>query len=118
MNTQKTAAPEFVDQSYAPANATTPAPSPFDNLDALRINQNFAEQAVATKVLATVPIGRPNKQAFVRVRPEPEYGMDLACLELKEDREIFIVAPAFALQIPEERVGSAISDRTMSGISA
>jgi hypothetical protein len=100
MSTQNPSKIEPVVQDAAAA--TTGPLNPFENLEALRIGQNFAEQAVSKKLLTTVPIGRPNRQTFVRVRPEPEYRMDLACIELKEDSEIYVVAPAFAPQIPED----------------
>jgi hypothetical protein len=78
------------------------ASSPFDDLESLRISQDFTAQSGVKKVLLTVPVGRRNKQAFVRVNPKPEYRMDLACLELKDDRETFIVDPTFAAQIESE----------------
>jgi hypothetical protein len=101
MSTQKASKIEPRDQNDAPADVDALALNPFANLETLRVDQNFAEQAVAKKLLTTVPIGKPNRQTFVRVRPEPKYCMDLACIELKEDGELYIVSPAFARQIPE-----------------
>ena len=86
----------------APA-LSTPSPSPFDDLESLRINQDFVEQVVATKLLTTVPVGKPNAQVFVRTLPEPDYAMNFPVIELKQDRkEFFIVARNFAPYIPEE----------------
>ena len=91
---------ELVDPA---APAPSAPPSPFDDLESLRIDQNFAEQVVATKLLTTVPVGKPNAQVFVRVRPEPEYAMSFPVIELKHDRkEFYIVSREFAPLIPEE----------------
>jgi hypothetical protein len=48
--------------------ASTEIPDPFD-LESLALGQDFAETVGVTKVLKTVPVRRPNSQAFVRVHP-------------------------------------------------
>jgi hypothetical protein len=69
-----------------------PTPDPFD-LDALRLDQKFAETAGVKKLLLTVPVHKPKPQDFVRVHPSPAFRADFPVIELKEDRETFIVAP-------------------------
>jgi hypothetical protein len=91
-----------MDQDARPANARVTAPNPFDDLESLRISQDFVGQAAAKKLLTTVPIGKPGKQSFVRTRPEPGFRMDFPCLELREDRELYIVSRDFAPLIPED----------------
>jgi hypothetical protein len=74
----------------------------FDDLSALRLDQNFVETAGVKKLLTTVPVRKPNQQDFVRVHPDPEYRETLAVIELKEAREIYLVPPAIANELPGE----------------
>jgi hypothetical protein len=63
---------------------------PFD-LSKLRVSQNFLETTSVKKLLTTVPIRKPGAQDFIRVHPSPKYRETFAFLELKEDREVYIV---------------------------
>jgi hypothetical protein len=72
--------------------STATAPDPFD-LSALRLSQNFLETAGVKKQLLTVPVRKPNPQDFVRVHPDPAYRADLLAVELKDDRETYVVRP-------------------------
>jgi hypothetical protein len=84
------------------APAATPAPDdPFD-LTKLRLDQSFVEASGVKKLLTTVPTRKPNPQDFVRVHPSPEYRAALAVIELKEDREIFLLTPSIARELPGE----------------
>lgn len=75
---------------------------PFDP-KSLRLNQNFAETAGVKKLLMTVPVRKPNRQEFVRVHPDPSYRLTpAAIIEVKEDREVYLVTPAMAIELPEE----------------
>jgi hypothetical protein len=65
---------------------------PFGNLDALRLGQDFSA-ALGKRMLTTVPVRKPGKQDFIMVRPEPEFRLETFILELKDDRESFLVAP-------------------------
>ena len=65
-------------------------PDEFD-LESLRLSQNFTETAGVKKLLTTVPVRKPNRQEFVRVHPGAEYRVDVAMIELKEEREEYIV---------------------------
>ena len=69
-----------------------PGPDPFDP-EALRISQDFAALADVKPILATVPVRKPNRQDFVRVHPSEDYQLTTALLELKEERETYLVAP-------------------------
>jgi hypothetical protein len=66
-------------------------PDPFD-LASLRLSQNFTESAGVKKLLRTVPVHKPNAQDFVRVHPGEEYRADFPIIELKEERDEYIVA--------------------------
>ena len=63
---------------------------PFD-LNRLRLTPEMLETASVKKLLTTVPVRKPLPQDFVRVRPEPQYRETLAFIELKDDRETYIV---------------------------
>jgi hypothetical protein len=65
---------------------------PFD-LSKLRLDQSFVESAGVRKLLTTIPVRKPNPQDFVRVNPNPEYRAALAIIELKDDREVYLVLP-------------------------
>lgn len=73
--------------------AVEAAPDPFDPVS-LRLSQNFAAAAGVKKALLSVPVRKPDKSWFVRVHPEAAYALQTAVVELKEDRETYLVAPA------------------------
>jgi len=68
----------------------------------LRLSQNFAETVGVKKALITVPVRKPNKQEFVRVHPSDEYRLETAVLELKEERETYLVDPSLWPELPSE----------------
>lgn len=41
----------------------------------------------------TVPVRKPNPQDFFRVHPDPEYRLNVALIDLKEERESYLVRP-------------------------
>jgi hypothetical protein len=87
--------------SITPENADAAA-DPFDDLAALRLDQSFVQTAGAEKLLITVPVRKPNKQDFVRVHPAPEYREDFALIELRDDREMYLLLPEVARNLPGE----------------
>jgi hypothetical protein len=84
-------------------NDQTNAPDPFD-LDSLQLDQSFVETAGVKKHLTTVPVGRPNPQDFGRVHRDPKYQGTFAVIELKEDREFYILHSEIARALPGEFV--------------
>jgi hypothetical protein len=64
------------------------------DLDNLRLKQDFSEALGIQKVLSHVPVRKPNKTNFIRVRPGEDYRMDIGMVEMKEERETFLVTPA------------------------
>lgn len=92
-------------------DATPPAPSaratpplsqdPFD-LGGLRLSQNFAESVGVKKRLITVPVRKPNRQEFIRVRPGEAWRLQTLVLELKEERENYLVTPSLASEVGGE----------------
>ena len=64
---------------------------PFDP-SRLRLSQDFAANIGVKKALITVPVRKPDRQTFVRVHSDPDYRLETAVLELKEERETYLVA--------------------------
>jgi hypothetical protein len=90
-------------QAVDPNIPSSPAPDPFD-LASLRLNPSFLETAGVKKLLTTVPARRPGPQDFVRVHRAPEYRENFAMIDLKEDREDYLVRP----EILPELVGEVV----------
>jgi hypothetical protein len=63
---------------------------PYD-LAKLRITPEMLETTSVKKLLTTVPMRKPIDQDFVRVHSSPQYRETLAFIELKEDRDTYIV---------------------------
>jgi hypothetical protein len=83
-------------------NLSPTAPDPF-NPASLRLDPSYAETVGVRKLLMTVPVRKPNKQEFVRVHPDPSYRLTpAAIIELKEEREMYLVTPAVAAALPDE----------------
>jgi hypothetical protein len=78
---------------------------PFD-LAYLRLSQDFAAAVGVKKVLTTVPVRRPSPEWFVRTHPDPAYRLPTVLLELKEDREIYLVDRALWAALASERTVS------------
>src|SRR5215471_14770606 len=76
-------------------------PDPFDPAS-LRLDPSYAETIGVRKLLTTVPVRKPNRQDFVRVHPDPLYRLTAAIIELKEDREIYLVAPHLVEALQDE----------------
>ncbi len=82
-------------------------PNPFDPAR-LRLNQDFATSAGVKKLLTTVPVKKPDKQWFFRVRPGEEWRLSTFLLEIKEDREEYLVDPSLIMDIGAEVVPKTI----------
>jgi len=85
---------EFADRKEA-FNGAEPAQGAiaaggFD-FNALRLSQAYEQTAGVEKLLTTVPVRKPTKTEFIRVHPEMHF--DTMLLELKEDRESYLVLP-------------------------
>jgi hypothetical protein len=95
--------PNPVLQAIDPNNPPKPSesPDPFD-LASLRLNPSFLETAGVKKLITTVPSHKPNPQDFVRVRTEPEFRENLATIELKDEREDYIVRPELLPDLSNE----------------
>ena len=73
-----------------PTSFTPSEEDPF-NLDKLRLSQDFASAIGVKKHILTVPVRKPGRQDFVRVYPGEDWRLQTAVLELKEERETYLV---------------------------
>jgi hypothetical protein len=67
------------------------------DFNALRLSQAYEQTAGVEKLLTTVPVRKPNKTEFVRMHPEMCF--DTMLLELKEDRESYLVLPHLLAEV-------------------
>ena len=72
------------------------------DLESLRVSQDFVKDSGVKKLLTTIPVRKPNRQDFVRVHHDASYVLDTMLLNLKEERETYLVAPSFRDKIPQE----------------
>jgi hypothetical protein len=80
---------------------TSPAgPDLFADLGALRLSQDFGQSLGVKKALLTVPIKKPAKEWFVRTNPALR--IETCVLELKEDREVYLVSPTLWPELASE----------------
>jgi hypothetical protein len=85
------------DLNLTAASATTTIASPDGNLfdpAKLRLSQDFESMVGVKKALLTVPVRKPEKQWWIRTHPDESWRLHTAILELKEDRETYLVDPA------------------------
>jgi hypothetical protein len=85
------------------ATKATP-PDPFADIDALRLDQDFEEQAGARTLLTTVPVRKPNRQEWIHIHPDENYRGKFAIYTIKEERETYLVVPHVAKQVKSEIV--------------
>ena len=76
----------------------------FDNLDDLRIHQNFADLVGVEKIITRVPIRKPGKQEWVRVHQDGEFHMQMALLEDELEREFYALSPQLIDSVTQELV--------------
>jgi hypothetical protein len=104
--------PKLVDVTEETPNTPTAKPSlilpdPFADLASLRLDQSYTEIAGVKKRLTTVPVRKPGKQDYVRVHTTLRL-MPAALIELKDDREMYLVAPNMVEQLTGEWFAAAL----------
>jgi hypothetical protein len=71
----------------------TEAPDPFDP-ESLRLSPDLSIGLGVKKAVTTVPVRKPAKEWWIRTHPDDGYRLETAVIELKEDREVYLVAPS------------------------
>ena len=74
------------------------------DLERLRLSQDFPNQVGVKKAILTVPVRKPDRQWFIKVHPDPAMRLETAVLELKDDRETYLVDPDVHSELPGELV--------------
>lgn len=99
---QKTEASKPIMAEQVPViHVTDINPDPFDPAQFAASSTVLGGIGV-TKEMVTCPVRKPTKQEFVRVNPSAEYQLRAHILELKEERETYLVMPAVAAALPGE----------------
>src|SRR5271169_506121 len=81
----------------------TPAPEAPDPFSPERFRIDLAGiGAAAEKVLIRIPVRKPNRQEFFRTRAGQEHQLTCVVVELKDDRETYLVAPEIFRLIAQE----------------
>lgn len=78
------------------------------DISKLRLSQNFSDIAGVKKILTTVPVRKPNRQDFIRVHPGEDWQLNTAVLELKEERETYLVDAKLWSELPGEITAKAL----------
>ncbi len=74
------------------------------DLSRLRLSQDFGASVGVKKALLTIPVRKPDRQWFIRVNPDPQCRLETAILEIKEDRESYLVDPSLWPELAGEIV--------------
>ena len=97
-----------------PDNGSRPKPEPVElnpfDPDRLRLTPDFHTKTGVKKALLTVPVKKPMKEWWIQVHPDPEYLLETWVLELKDDRETYLIDPLVA---PELVTESTVSPRAI-----
>jgi hypothetical protein len=95
-----------------PQAGTPAAPlDPFDPAN-LRLSQSFVETSGVKKLRLTIPVRKPSAQDFVRVHPDPLYREDFPIIELKDEREEYIVTASLVPELTGEFVTKTLFTAT------
>jgi len=100
----ETRADELADEAKVSAANDVPSKKLIDEYDveSLRLDQNFDEIVGARPVLATVAVRKPGPQEWFRVHPDSSWRLQTTLLQLKEDRENYLVSPDLRAQLWDE----------------
>jgi hypothetical protein len=93
-----------------PQHDPSPAPGFGDNFDPskFRLGQDYLGSVGVKKVLTGVRVQRPNSQEFFRVKNDSSLPFESLVLELKQEREIYLVAPELWLTLAKELTPKAL----------
>lgn len=101
---QTTAINDELQETTAPTADAETATNNIFILDKLRLSQNFSDAVGVKKVITTIPVRKPARQEFIRVRPGDDWCLPTAVLELKEERLSYLVEPKLWAELAGEIV--------------
>ena len=73
-----------------------------DGIEKFRLTQDFNALSGVKKVHTTIPVRKPLKQEFIRVREGDRWRLETPVIELKEEREHYLVESHLWSEIPDE----------------
>jgi hypothetical protein len=97
----KTSTKQKKDESISASTAVKLTPTEELNPSELLLRQDFTQMIGVKREVLTVPIKRPNRQEWFFIHPNPAWRAQVALLEDKQTRDVYIVAPC----IQEELLG-------------
>lgn len=71
------------------------------NISDIRLSQDYPSMVGVKKVTTNIRVGKPDKHVFFRVRSGEDWRLPVFILEIKEDRENYIVRPSVYQNIAE-----------------
>lgn len=74
------------------------------DLSTITLSQDFRKNLELKKITTEVPVRRPHSQEFIQVHPDSKYCLETAVLELKIERETWLVEPSLWGLLPNEIV--------------
>jgi hypothetical protein len=78
-----------------------PSSDPFDPRN-LRLSQDFGASVAVKKAVITIPVRKPDRQWFVRVRPGNDWRLPVAIIDVTEERDPYVVAPSLVADLTAE----------------
>ena len=93
----------------SPLTRATDGPDPFDPAR-YRLSGDFEPSIGVQTLITTIPVRKPAKDWFVRTHPDPSHCLETIVLELKEERETFLVDPTILPELGDE---STLSPRAL-----
>lgn len=74
----------------------------------LRLNQDFFSSLGVEKLVTQIPVRKPDRHWWIRVHPALDMRVETAVLELKEERETYLVDPKVLPELPGDFVAKII----------
>ncbi len=72
------------------------------NPESLRLTQSFDQIIGAQPILTTVDVRKPKAQEWFRVHPDPAWRLQTTILQLKEERESYLIEPNLRIELWDE----------------
>jgi hypothetical protein len=63
------------------------------NFEDFRLSQDFESMIGIKKEILIVPVRKPDRQVWFQVHPDEKWRMEFALIELREERETYLVTP-------------------------
>ncbi|MGO9119711.1 MAG: hypothetical protein ACLQPD_19125 [Desulfomonilaceae bacterium] len=86
--------------STTPSGGNTTSSTDNFDLEAYRMTQDYESLINVKRIITTVPVKKPERQWFVRVHPE--WKLETAVLEDKDDRTTYLIVPSLWADLDQE----------------